>query len=99
METLRRPLKDHVYDYISSRIDAGELSAGDRLSEQTICDAMGVSRTRSAKRSSSWQAMATWTISPAADSASVGSISKTPLKSLRLWDRSTGRPHISPVRT
>ena len=45
METLRRPLKDHVYDYISSRIDAGELSAGDRLSEQTICDAMGVSRT------------------------------------------------------
>lgn len=27
METLRRPLKDHVYDYISSRIDAGELSA------------------------------------------------------------------------
>ena len=45
METLRRPLKDHVYDYISSRIDAGELSAGDRVSEQTICDAMGVSRT------------------------------------------------------
>ena len=44
METLRRPLKDHVYDYISSRIDAGELSAGDRLSEQAICDAMGVSR-------------------------------------------------------
>ena len=27
METLRKPLKDHVYDYISSRIDAGELSA------------------------------------------------------------------------
>ena len=45
METLRKPLKDHVYDYISSRIDAGELSAGDRLSEQAICDAMGVSRT------------------------------------------------------
>lgn len=45
MESLRRPLKDHVYDYISSRIDAGELSAGDRVSEQTICDAMGVSRT------------------------------------------------------
>ncbi|MDY3221172.1 MAG: GntR family transcriptional regulator, partial [Collinsella sp.] len=45
METLRRPLKDHVYDYISSRIDAGELSAGDRVSEQAICDAMGVSRT------------------------------------------------------
>ena len=45
METLRRPLKDHVYDYISSCIDAGELSAGDRLSEQAICDAMGVSRT------------------------------------------------------
>lgn len=45
MESLRRPLKDHVYDYISSRIDAGELSAGDRVSEQAICDAMGVSRT------------------------------------------------------
>ena len=73
METLRRPLKDHVYDYISSRIDA--------------------------KRSSSSQATVIWTISPAADSASVGSISKTPLKSLRLWGRSTGRPHISPVRT
>lgn len=25
METLRRPLKDHVYDYISSRIDAGSV--------------------------------------------------------------------------
>lgn len=99
METLRRPLKDHVYDYISSRIDAGELSAGDRLSEQAICDAWACRARRSAKRSSSWQATATWTISPAADSASVGSISKTPLKSLRLWGRSTGRPHISPVRT
>ena len=97
METLRRPLKDHVYDYISSRIDAGELSAGDRLSEQAICDAMGVSRTP--VRESSSQATTIWTISPAADSASVGSISKTPLKSLRLWGRSTGRPHISPVRT
>lgn len=45
MESLRRPLKDHVYEYISSRIDAGELAAGDRVSEQAICDAMGVSRT------------------------------------------------------
>lgn len=45
METLRKPLKDHVYEYISSRIDAGELAAGDRVSEQAICDAMGVSRT------------------------------------------------------
>ena len=38
-------LKDNVYAYIAGRIDSGELSAGDRVSEQTICDAMGVSRT------------------------------------------------------
>lgn len=38
-------LKDNVYAYIAGRIDSGELSAGDRVSEQAICDAMGVSRT------------------------------------------------------
>lgn len=45
MVALQRPLKEHVYDYIAARIESGELSAGDRISEQTICDAMGVSRT------------------------------------------------------
>lgn len=38
-------LKDNVYAYIAGRIDSGELSDGDRVSEQAICDAMGVSRT------------------------------------------------------
>ena len=38
-------LKDNVYAYIAGRIDSGELSAGDRVSEQAICDALGVSRT------------------------------------------------------
>ena len=38
-------LKDNVYAYIAGRIDSGEISAGDRVSEQAICDAMGVSRT------------------------------------------------------
>ncbi len=38
-------LKDNIYAYIAGRIDSGELSAGDRVSEQAICDAMGVSRT------------------------------------------------------
>lgn len=38
-------LKDNVYAYIAGRIDSGELSAGDRVSEQAICDTMGVSRT------------------------------------------------------
>lgn len=45
MVALQRPLKEHVYEYIAARIESGELSAGDRVSEQTICDAMGVSRT------------------------------------------------------
>lgn len=45
MVALQRPLKEHVYDYIAAHIESGELSAGDRVSEQTICDAMGVSRT------------------------------------------------------
>ena len=40
-----RPLNDHVYEYIISLINDGKLSAGDRVSEQMICDAMGVSRT------------------------------------------------------
>lgn len=64
METLRRPLKDHVYDYISSRIDAGELSAGDRLSEQAICDAMGVSRTPVREALIQLASDGYWTISP-----------------------------------
>lgn len=38
-------LKDHVYDHIASRIEAGDLSVGDHVSEQSICSAMGVSRT------------------------------------------------------
>lgn len=42
---MRSSLKDNVYRYIASRIDSGELSAGDRVSEQAICDAMDVSRT------------------------------------------------------
>lgn len=41
----RTSLKDNVYQYIASLIDSGELSAGDRVSEQAICNAMGVSRT------------------------------------------------------
>ena len=41
----RVSLKDNVYRYIASRIDGGELSSGDRVSEQAICDAMQVSRT------------------------------------------------------
>lgn len=45
MDNLQRPLKEHVYEYIAARIETGDLSAGDRVSEQTICDAMGVSRT------------------------------------------------------
>lgn len=45
MDALRRPLKEHVYEYIAARIESGELGAGDRVSEQAICDAMGVSRT------------------------------------------------------
>lgn len=38
-------LKDNVYRYISHRIDTGELTAGDRVAEQGICTALGVSRT------------------------------------------------------
>lgn len=45
MDASPSSLKDNVYSYIARRIDTGELSAGDRVSEQTICDAMGVSRT------------------------------------------------------
>lgn len=45
LDAPRSSLKDNVYAYIAGRIDSGELSAGDRVSEQAICDAMGVSRT------------------------------------------------------
>lgn len=45
MELERHSLKDDVYAYISSKIDRGELAAGDRVSEQAVCDAVGVSRT------------------------------------------------------
>lgn len=40
-----RPLNDHVYEYIIALINDGKITAGDRVSEQMICDAMGVSRT------------------------------------------------------
>ncbi|WP_058269870.1 GntR family transcriptional regulator [Olsenella massiliensis] len=40
-----RSLKEHVYDYIASLINEGKLSAGDRVSEQSVCDAIGVSHT------------------------------------------------------
>ena len=45
METKRGSLKDDVYGFIAARIDSGDLAVGDRVSEQAICDAMGVSRT------------------------------------------------------
>lgn len=40
-----RSLKDHVYDYIASLISEGRIHGGDKLSEQRICDDLGVSRT------------------------------------------------------
>lgn len=40
-----KSLKDHVYDYIANQIDSGDLGANDRVSEQSVCDAIGVSRT------------------------------------------------------
>lgn len=40
-----RSLKDHVYDHIAEFIDSGMLGGGDKVSEQQICDALGVSRT------------------------------------------------------
>lgn len=40
-----QPLKDLVYDYITSKITSGELAAGDRIPEPMICDALDISRT------------------------------------------------------
>jgi DNA-binding GntR family transcriptional regulator len=40
-----KSLKDHVYDYIATLINEGGMSAGDRISEQSVCDAIGVSHT------------------------------------------------------
>lgn len=35
-----RPLNDHVYEYIIALINDGKITAGDRVSEQMICDAI-----------------------------------------------------------
>lgn len=40
-----RPLNDHVYEYVISLINDGKIAAGDRVSEQMICESLGVSRT------------------------------------------------------
>lgn len=40
-----RSLKDHVYDHIADLIDGGALADDHKISEQQICDALGVSRT------------------------------------------------------
>ena len=34
-----RPLNDHVYEYVIALINDGKITAGDRVSEQMICDA------------------------------------------------------------
>ncbi len=38
-------LKDHVYNYISERINNGTLKPDDKINEQQICEELGVSRT------------------------------------------------------
>ena len=40
-----KTLKDHVYDYIAAQIRAGELTPGQRVNENIICEELGVSRT------------------------------------------------------
>ncbi len=41
----RRPLKDQIYEYITSIIQNGDVQPGEKLTEQRICDSLGVSRT------------------------------------------------------
>lgn len=38
-------LKDHVYKYISEKINIGELKPDDKINEQKICTELGISRT------------------------------------------------------
>lgn len=38
-------LKDHVYEYISKRIQDGSIKPNDKLNEQEICDELNISRT------------------------------------------------------
>lgn len=38
-------LKDHVYEYISKRIQEGTIKPNDKLNEQEICDELDISRT------------------------------------------------------
>lgn len=40
-----KSLKDHVYDYISSKINDGSLRPGERINENQICESLQVSRT------------------------------------------------------
>ena len=40
-----KTLKDHVYDYIAELIAKGEMSDTEKITEQQVCDALGVSRT------------------------------------------------------
>ena len=93
-----RSLKDHVYNHIVDLIDGGTLADDHKISEQQICDALGVSRTPVREALIQLASDGYLDNLPRRGFRSVGSISKTPLKSLRLWGRSTGRPHISPVR-
>lgn len=40
-----KSLKDHVYDYISTKINDGTLKPKERINESQICDSLSVSRT------------------------------------------------------
>lgn len=40
-----KSLKDHVYDYISSKINDGSLRPGEKINENQICESLQVSRT------------------------------------------------------
>ena len=45
MNTEIKTLKDHVYDYIAELIAKGEMNDTAKITEQQVCDAIGVSRT------------------------------------------------------
>ena len=48
------PLRDVVFNTLRTSILTGELKPGERLMEIHLADKLGVSRTRSARRSASW---------------------------------------------
>ncbi len=55
-----KPLREVVFDSLREAIISGTLRPGERMMEIQLAEELGVSRTRSGRRSASWNWRGSW---------------------------------------